>query len=477
MATAGDRPAGVSPVVTAACVLAGIALLAAGSAPFQAVPPQVTVWGTALALFALGFYGFRVSSRLGDHPWFAPLCLSPAFFFFKYGWGCLVAFYWGSARWEVFPELRTYFYRFGVWDNLPTTCRLFLLGGIGLFLGASLGGGPVARALSRLNWAVSPEKLKHNVALVSPAILLVYSFLWVRTGGVLPYSVVALASIIDGLTVLAGYYCFSARRRVDQLKWAAFIALICALRLRTALSSGQMVPILTPVLMLLFGYTLARRRMPWKWMALALPLALFFALPFMALYKFVDTEGGIGDRLALARQQFAITGYEARLELALARTLARLCGAQFPAVFAQYYPGVYPFDYGRSFLIEASGLVPRLLWHDKPEISPELNRYSEGVGLVRADSGTSAVFDALSEYYVNFGALGVLLLFGFHGWYLAVIYDWLVRRGNYLVGSAVYLCLIPGNWDFFGIVNQLTSHVKLIPVWLALLYFMSRKTR
>jgi hypothetical protein len=64
-----------------------------------------------------------------------------------------------------------------------------------------------------------------------------------------------------------------------------------------------------------------------------------------------------------------------------------------------------------------------------------------------------------------------------HGWYLGVLYDWLVRRLHYLVGSAVYLCLIPGNWDFFGIVNQLTVHLKLVPAWLLLLYFMSRKTR
>ncbi len=467
---------GIAPIFAVFCVLAAAAILIVGPDTFERQQPAAVVWATALTLLALAIYGFRVAARTDENAWFVPLFFATIFYFFKYGWGCLVAYYWGTAPWQVFPELRGYFYRYGVWYNLPETCRLFLLGGIGFFLGASIPGGPVARALSRFQWPVSEQRLRFSVMLLTPAILIVFWFLNVRTAGALPYSVVAFASITDGLTVLASYFAFSARDRLDQWKWLAILGVICILRLPTALVSGQMVPILTPAMMSLFGYVLARRRPPWKWLLIGIPVALVTVLPFTALYKFAGPEGSIGNRLATASERFAETGLQTRLELSLARTLARLCGAQFPAVFSQYYPSVYPFEHGRSFVTEASGLVPRLLWHDKPEVSPELNRYSEGVGLIRADSGTSAVFDALSEYYVNFGAAGVFLLFMFHGWYLSLIYDWLVRKGHYLVGSAVYLCILPGNLDFFGIINQLTVHLKVIPAWLLLLYFMSRRT-
>lgn len=468
---------GVSPLVIALCVLAAVAILAAGPDVFRSQRPAAVIWVTAGALLALAVYGFRVAARSKDNPWFAPLYFATAFYFFKYGWGCLVAYYWGSFPWEVFPELHSYFYRYGVWYNLPSACRLFLLGGLGLFLGLSISGGPLVRALSRFNWQVSEEQLKFSIFVLTPAILVLFWFLSSRTQGALPYSVIAFASITDGLTVLSSYYAFSASGLSKRLKWLAFLGVIFLLKLPTSLLSGQMVPILTPFLMILFGYVLARRRPPWIWLAIGIPVALFIVLPFTALYKFSESGGGITDRIEMARERFAVTSYPARLELSLARTVARLCGAQFPTVFMQYYPGVYPFARAKSFSTEASGLVPRALWRDKPEISPELNRYSERVGLVRAESGTSAVFDALSEYYVNFGAAGVLLLFVFHGWYLGVLYEWLVRRLHYLVGSAVYLCLIPGNWDFFGIVNQLTVHLKLVPAWLLLLYFMSRKSR
>ena len=464
-----------SPLFVSACIIAAAVLLLLPPDAFSRSDPAFIVWGTAGALLFLALYGFRVATRRAAIPWFSPIYLVTAFYFFKYGWGSLVAYYWGFVPWQALPELSNYFYRLGVWNNLPSTCRLFLLGGLGLFLGLSLPTKPVADRLPRLQWPFSDVKLRHCIVVFTPLALIALWFVRSHLDGVLPFSIVVLASMIDACILLVSYYLFSALRGDVRVRWSCFLALLLLLRLPTALSTGQMVPLLTPGLMALFGYVLARKSPPWMLLLVATPVLLFFVLPFTALYKFAGTETAIQERLLNAQQAFTATSYQTRLELSLARTFARLCGAQFPSVFTQFYPNVYPFEHGETFGIEVTGLVPRVLWPDKPEVSPELNRYSEQVGIIKTESGTSAVFDALSEYYVNFGAIGVFVLFVIHGWYFSVLYEWLVNRGHAVIGIATYMCLVPGNWDFFGLGNCFALHVKAVPVWLLLFYLMSRK--
>ncbi len=471
---ARSRPA-QSPFVVCSLIIAAAVLLLLPPEAFSRPDPAAIVWGTAGFLLLLALYGFHLAKRRAAIPWFAPIYLVTVFYFFRCGWGSLVAYYWGSIHWQALPELSNYFYRFGVWTYLPATCRLFLLGGIGLFLGLSLPTRRIVSKLPSLAWPISAVKLQQCIALLTPLALIGLWFLRSRLEGELPFVIVAFASLADACTLLTSYYVFSAPRGALRLKWACFLAVILVLRLPTALYSGQMMPLLTPGVMILFGYVLARKSPPWLLLLFGIPIMVFFVLPFTALYKFAGNEAGIQDRLIVAQQSFAKSGYQERLELSMARTFARLCGSQFPAIFAQYYPSVYPYEHGSTFLMEVESFVPRILWPDKPELSPELNRYSEQVGIIRADSGTSAVFDAVSEYHVNFGPIGVFVLFLIHGWYLSLLYEWLVNRGHAIIGITLFMCLVPGNWDFFGLGYQLTLHLKVIPLWLLSFYLMSRR--
>jgi hypothetical protein len=127
-------------------------------------------------------------------------------------------------------------------------------------------------------------------------------------------------------------------------------------------------------------------------------------------------------------------------------------------------------------LLELETFVPRFVWPHKPELNPELNRYSAAVGIVREGDGTSAVFDAVSEYYVNFGAPGVFSLSVLHGWYISLLTAWCMRNLKGPMAGAMSMAVFFTNPEFFGVGQAVNVHIKLLPVWVLYLYVLSRKT-
>jgi hypothetical protein len=165
-----------------------------------------------------------------------------------------------------------------------------------------------------------------------------------------------------------------------------------------------------------------------------------------------------------------------RIEVFAASFIGRMCGS-FPALFSKYYPEVYPFVNGKSFVTELQSFVPRMLWPGKPNISAELNEYSRQVGMVsQEDTVTSAVFDSVSEYYVNFGVVGVLVLSVIHGAYLRVLYCCLQRAAPSVLATAIFLTTILKNPDWFGVVQTATADIRGVPVCLLILYVLAFKS-
>jgi hypothetical protein len=238
--------------------------------------------------------------------------------------------------------------------------------------------------------------------------------------------------------------------------------------------TGQVNGAVMPFVCIFLGYTVAKGAPPWKLIAIVMPLFFLVFLPFVSLYKWA---GGwthdIGQRLQTATKRYADLGYRGRFELSLERSVMRFAGANHPSVYSRFYPNVYSFESGKTFQIEAAAVVPRLLWPDKPAVIPELNLYPRKVGLITAD-GTSAVFDAASEYYVNFGIMGMFLLSIFHGYYWQALYNWLRLKVHNLVGLVLILTLVVQNEDFYGVGLLFTAMVKNVPVWILLFYLLSR---
>ncbi len=440
-------------------------------------PAETLVWIHAATLFALAVLVFSFGRRQGGNPWLSPAFLVLFIYAVLFGWGGVVVYYWGFVPWRVHPELRDTFYVQGVWHNLPAACRLSLIGGLGLFIGVTSPAWRFAGRLPLLGHSVDLGKLKRAIVVVVPALKIADWLLYPNLPLAFQFIETVFVSVTDSLLVLASYFCFRAESRMERIRWLVFLVASYAVSLPGAMRSGQLVPMFMPGLMILFGYVIARGRPPWGWLALGAPAAVFVLLPFTTLYKYSPEAEQPADRLWVAAMKFRATDLQERVEIALSRTVARFAVIHFPAVYTQFYPRVYPYEYGETFRLELVRFMPRVLWSDKPDVAQELNRYSASVGVIRSeDSGVSMVFDAISEYYLNFGVVGVFLLSILHGWYHVLLYEWLAAR-HVLAGTAIFLSLVANNWDFFGVVNIFEPHVKFLAVWLIMYYFFARRTR
>jgi len=461
---------------------AALVLLALPFGTFANFPPTVVIWVTASILFLLAFYGFRVSQRCGENPWLAPLSLLMSFYFFKYGWGALVVYYWDLFPWEAFPEIGSTYLRYGEKTHLPIASHLILLGGLGLYLGA---GGPmpaVTRWLPALKWPIDDKKFELNLVLYTPIALFVFIILRPVMPVVIRDTVLLFGWIIWVIIVIASYRYFSSQGS-GQAKWRILLIVISLFHFLLGLQTGMRGNFLYPGLLIVLGYVVARGRLPWRLLVAAIPILVFVVVPWLSLYKFLGKEETIPARVAVTSQQFAETEYRAAFELGLDSLVGRFAGssASTLSVFSQYYPDPYPFEMGRSFLLTLEQLVPRVLWPEKPNLSLELDRYTVAVGMLPQEDDvdygvTSAKFDAISEYYLNFGPIGVLLFSLLHGYFFRILYYWLVKRSDYEIGASLYIVFFVLNLDFLGVVQIFISATRQLVVWPVILYALSRKS-
>lgn len=440
-------------------------------------PTEPVVWGTAALLFGFSVCHRWLARQRGQNAWVSAVPMTAYYYFYRYGLGVLVIYYWDLFAWEAFPAMKQRFMLLGARQNLGNACQLVLLGGLGLLAGALLPSQKLALKLPRIRWAADESRFRRNVALYAPV-----AFLISAIGGKLPlslmYAISSFGIVQYTLIVLASYWLFSARTAAVRLFWTALLGALCVFALVVGSLSGQLGPVLLPFTTPLVGYALAKRTLPWKTLLTVVPAAFFLVFPFLTAYKLAKHE--LVDptphtRVEVAKERLKTLDYRAGVELSMDRFLARMALSEFPAIYARYYPELYSFLFGRTLALELSGVIPRLVWADKPEMSVELNRYSAGVGIIRAGGETSAVFDAVSEYYVNFGPPGVFLLCVLHAFYLNLLYSWLHVNLGEVIAAAIWAGLFTQNLDLFGVGQLFTTHIKLVPVWVAILYLLSRK--
>lgn len=93
--------------------------------------------------------------------------------------------------------------------------------------------------------------------------------------------------------------------------------------------------------------------------------------------------------------------------------------------------------------------------------------------LTEEDQTTSAVFDGVSEYYLNFGIVGVFFLSVLQGAYWRILHRWLIERSDLSLGAPILVVLLFVNFDCFGIGQTILSHTRQLPVWLLISYVLS----
>jgi hypothetical protein len=445
---------------------------------FESFDRDLVVWGTALVLGALVAAAYLSARQHGENPWIDPLFLMAGFFGYKYGFGVIAVNYWSTLSWEETPGVRSLFERWGIWENLPVACHLFLLAGLGLYLGTALPAGRVAEWLPALRWRIDERRLRLNLYLYTPLAMLVFvsgrSFLPV----VIRDTVLLFGWVSWVMLIIAAVRWFG-RSSVDRAAWFGIVAMISVGHLLLGLEIGMRGAFVYPLLLVGAGYALSRGRLPWIRVGLVGALLLVLIIPWLSFYKLQSPQSSIPDRIRSASGEMSETTMGGKLDRGVEAVVGRSVGVVgMTAVFIQDVPDLEPFEYGRTFLIQAAHVIPRVLWPDKPNMSEQLNVYSRRAGLIdEEDDVTSAVFDAVSEYYVNFGLMGVFFLSLLHGYYFRVLHHWLVQRSLFIVGAPMFLVFVLINFDFFGIVQIVLAHTRQIPAWALALYFLSRDTR
>ena len=451
---------------------------------FAAFPPAAVVWTTAGVLAWLAIQTFTVSRKLGENPWLFPLSLMMVFYFVRYGMGALIIYFYDDFPWETFAEQSDFFVLYGMKQNIPSGCQLLLLGALGLYLGCCGSMPAISKWLPALNWPIDTARFKLNLTLYAP--LGVFIFL---VGGLyLPLiirdTVMLWGWIIWVMLVIGSYHLFSSQPQ-DRLKWLTLLLFMTLTLVVTGLQTGMRGNFLQPALLILVGFVLARGYVPWRWVVPQFLIVIFLVVPWLTLYKFAAERGPIPitDRMEIASDQYKYLGIRGLVESGMVNTFGRLAGpGGFIAVFVQYYPEIFPFEMGQSFLFEFEALMPRILWPEKPNLSMQLDDYSRNVGILPSEGSreygiTSAKFEGVSEYYINFGAPGVFFLCMLHGYFVRIIYYWLVKRSHFEIGAPMFLVLFVMNLEFYGVVQLFLSATRQLLVWPLILWVLSRKAR
>jgi hypothetical protein len=466
------------PVVPAMAVIASVILLSMPFGAFDLMSREWVIWGTSAALLGLAGVAWISARRRRVSVWLDPVFLMMAYFGFKYGFGVVALNYWSALSWVENPGIGSVFERWGIWDHLPLACHLFLLAGLALYLGTSLPAGRLGEVAPALRWRIDERRFRVNLYLYIPIVLVFFVFGRRFLPLVIRDTVMLFGWLTWAILIIAALRVFSPERSGRRM-WAGLIVIICGAHIALGLEIGMRGAFVYPLLLVGLGFLLSRGRLPVVSTAVTVVLLVVVVVPWLTYYK-IQVEGmSVPSRAMAASEELVAGGPRGAVERGVEALVGRSVGvAGMAPVFIQYFPSLYAFEYGRTFMIHAMHVVPRVIWPDKPNMSEQLNAYTRRTGMISDDDDTTtATFDAVSEYYVNFGVPGVFFLCLLQGYYFRLLHRWLVERSAFLIGPPIFMVLVFINFDFFGIAQSLLSHTRQLPVWIVVLYLLSRDHR
>ena len=157
--------------------------------------------------------------------------------------------------------------------------------------------------------------------------------------------------------------------------------------------------------------------------------------------------------------------------------------ATYVARYQQTTPDVNPYLRGESALIILSTVVPRVLNPGKAdagayiqELAYKARLYTDATyyQVVQEGGQRGAIsIDYVSEFYINFGPWGVLLLSILQGMYLRVRYEWLIRRSRFELGFPMYAVGFVSATAFW---QMFVMDIKNWLIWSSLLWLCSRRS-
>jgi hypothetical protein len=233
-------------------------------------------------------------------------------------------------------------------------------------------------------------------------------------------SATAVVSSLPNLLILGFWMLYYSSGLLGEAhRGILVLALLPLLPLATLITGGFLgYGFFWVLAVLAFCYVIARRRI---WIYLVSPLVVFLGLSLFVTY--MDNreairdvvwyeQASLGDRLEQISR--IITNFQL-LDLSAEAHLTALDerlnqNALVGAAVARHWEGYYDFALGDT--IPLWGLIPRVLWPDKPAVGGGGSLVTEYTGIPFAE-GTSVGAGQVLECYVNFGFPGILI--GFAG--------------------------------------------------------------
>jgi hypothetical protein len=444
---------------------------------FSIVPSSVAIWMGFFLITAITAIAFRSCRLRAINPWLHPTSAFAAFFLFFYGIGLLSMYYWDSLA-EIYPNLFQNVPGYDAFEDIwSDISRLTLLGGTSILFGTMMRASTVAKMIPSIRWNFSKNTFFQRSLYYLPIVLVTYTLMPIfRSYIPKPLEFLLQTFGFTGyfVIIIASYYFFLSP--YSRKKWIIIYILYGILMAIPGLIVQMRGQMLTPFFVGIFGFIMARGRLPKKGILVIAILALIFILPWATFIKKTgSSEQGIFSRVKEAGGLLADIEYYDRLSMSFEASFKRFSGPNNIGHVRSWVPGNFPHQNGRVFWITLQSLIPRQLWFNKPNVSEELNWFSRTLLYIQVwDNDTSAVFDALGLYYLDFGVFGIFFLGLLHGWIIRLLFDWLsLKRFPYEFAASFFLFSILVPSDLSPIIIWLSAISRYALVSLLVLYFLS----
>lgn len=443
---------------------------------FLDLSPDAAVRLTLVVLIILSVTGWQRVRKMGENPWISPVSLyipivlglqtTLAFLVYKYSAYLYTTL--GLGDYTIYERTKIYF---------PKACTLILLGAFGVFIGLNISLRFLTKYIPPLNWSIDEKNFPSRAVLV--ALLSAGSFYLTIRPGIVPLSMQQLlysAGQIGVVLYIASLIQILANTKYKKL-WIYVLIIYIASNVPFILF-GSRSAIVFPIIFWVWAYLAVNGKINKK---ILIGLVSFFFLfasvyPFITLYKsgILKNQGTMTEIFQTAVSSVSADKESILVTIILIMESQVLSGSNV-IHYVQQFPDSFPYLKGESFYVVLSELVPRFLYPEKRSAGEYIMRivYDTGFGHEEYETKSSMFIDAVSEFYINFGLLGVFTLAILQGMYLQTKYDWLVRRSNFKIGFPIYAAafISPGAFTHLFVLDT-----KMLAVWIPALWFVSRCT-
>ena len=421
----------------------------------------------------LAFEAIRRHSAMDDR-YLSVRSLLPSVFALHYALGGVLILVWTSFPWQSVVNADAYVTT-GVRSGLGGACYIATVAGLGFYVGSSL---TLRASSSSVGMIVNEYLLLKRAA---PFLLLITLSLYLLVQPVVTLvwqqPVHIVASFSEVLIAFCAHVAVSTRDVAERVRFWLVCGVAVLLSALPVLSTGARENLLKPLLFVLIGYLTAKQRLPWRGVGAVLVLLVLVVLPVANVAKQYVFDRGLGgaELLYAARKDSSQANFSISIENVLSNLLQRINMLSSVSIYSQHYPSQFSWLNGESFVLELTEFVPRLAWPEKPEVGRLLDNYARSVGAIaQGDANTSAKFESVAEYYINFGLWGAFVCSCAHGMFYRLLECCFRRLLSPLMATLTIAVLFVENNDFFSFVSLGASHLKQLIIWSGLIMAISK---